>query len=241
MFSSSHQRTATGEAQVAEQRRRRRKHRSTAPQRQQQQHEEEQQQKQHEQLDDPLGFLTRITVRAAPPADGKRCASLDGPPTDESSGDEAGAAGPRSPKAVQPLAYAAVGALTAYYGIKGILGGYQQLRRRNLRALIRTVSPVLGSLGATYWLDFGSLLGAHREGDVIAHDNDADVVVLNPDWDELLVALRAALPQYRVFFVVPSEDRSIRWIRLLNGVGVMDVYGAFDGGAAAPGMVGGPS
>jgi hypothetical protein len=53
--------------------------------------------------------------------------------------------------------------------------GYQQLRRRNLRHLICTVAPVLDSLGATYWLDFGSLLGAQREKDVIAHDNDADV------------------------------------------------------------------
>ncbi len=61
---------------------------------------------------------------------------------------------------------------------------------------------------------------------------------LNPDWDALLAALRAALPQFRVFFVVPSEDRAIRWIRVCHGVGVMDLYGGYDApGAAAPGMV----
>jgi len=66
------------------------------------------------------------------------------------------------------------------------------------------------------------------------------LVVLNPDWDALLAALRTALPQFRVFFVVPSEDRSIRWIRLMSGVGVMDVYGAFVGpeSGAARGVVG---
>lgn len=63
--------------------------------------------------------------------------------------------------------------------------------------------------------------------------------MLNPDWDALLAGLRAALPQFRVYFVVPSEDASIKWIRLLHGVGVMDVYGAYDcpESGAAPGMI----
>lgn len=62
--------------------------------------------------------------------------------------------------------------------------------------------------------------------------------MLNPDWDALLESLRAALPQFRVFFVVPSEDRSIRWIRLLHGVGVMDLYGAYERREGVrPGMV----
>jgi hypothetical protein len=60
--------------------------------------------------------------------------------------------------------------------------------------------------------------------DIILHDNDADLVVLNPDWDYLLSALRAALPPgLRVFIVVPSEDRSIRWLRVMSGVGIMDL------------------
>ena len=67
---------------------------------------------------DALGFLTRLSVRA-PPATGKPRAQAD---SSDESGDEAGSGGSRSPKAVQPLAYAAVGALSVYYGIKGILG-----------------------------------------------------------------------------------------------------------------------
>jgi len=48
-------------------------------------------------------------------------------------------------------------------------------------------------------------------------------VVLNPDWDWLLEALKARLPGFRVFFVVPSEDTSIKWIRVMSGVGIMDL------------------
>lgn len=62
--------------------------------------------------------------------------------------------------------------------------------------------------------------------DIILHDNDADLVLLNPDWEPLLAALKAALPGFRVFFVVPSEDSSIKWIRVMSGVGIMDLVRA---------------
>ncbi|KAF8056131.1 hypothetical protein HT031_006482 [Scenedesmus sp. PABB004] len=133
-----------------------------------------------------------------------------------------------------PVALGVVVATSLYCGVKAGIQGYQHLRRRNLRHLVRQVAPVLDRLGVQYWADFGTLLGMYREGDVILHDNDADLVLLNPDWDALLAALRAALPHLRVYTVVPSEDRSITWIRVMSGVGVMDLYGAFydDGGAA---------
>lgn len=60
--------------------------------------------------------------------------------------------------------------------------------------------------------------------DIIIYDNDADLVIVNPDWDVLLSGLRQRLPRtFRVFYVVPSEDRSIRWIRIMTGVGIMDL------------------
>jgi hypothetical protein len=62
-----------------------------------------------------------------------------------------------------------------------------------------------------------------QQKDIILHDNDADLVLLNPDWEALLPALKAALPGCRVFYVVPSEDPSIRWIRVMAGIGVMDL------------------
>lgn len=128
---------------------------------------------------------------------------------------------------LNPVALAAVGAVSVYCGLKGAIQGYQLMRRRNLRHLVKVVAPVLDDLGVEYWADFGTLLGMYREKDIILHDNDADIVVLNPDWDALLAQLKAALPGYKVFFVVPSEDKSIRWIRVLSGVGVMDLYGGY--------------
>ena len=150
----------------------------------------------------------------------------------------------RAQAAVHPAGVAVVSGLSVYYGVKGLLKGYQTLRHRSLRHLIVTVAPALDALGCRYWLDFGSLLGAHRERDVIPYDNDADVCVLNPDWPALLPALRAALPGMRVFMVAPSEDRSVRWLRVVHGVGVMDLYGAYydgdkeGGGDAAAGVDG---
>ena len=58
---------------------------------------------------------------------------------------------------------------------------------------------VLESLGQQHWVDFGSLLGLVRGGDLILHDNDVDVVVLNPNWPELQAGLEKQLKgKYRV-------------------------------------------
>eukprot|EP00775_Hariotina_reticulata_P002323 gene2323-2631_t len=131
---------------------------------------------------------------------------------------------PEQPLAARnPLAMGMVVAASLYCGAKAGIQGYQQLRRRNLRHLVRHVAPVLDDLGVQYWADFGTLLGMYRENDVILYDNDADLVVFNPNWDQLLADLRQRLRGCRVFFVVPSEDTSIKWIRVMAGVGIMDL------------------
>lgn len=68
------------------------------------------------------------------------------------------------------------------------------MRKRLLRKLLLGVCPILTELGAQYWADFGTLLGMHREHDIIVYDNDADVVVLNPNWDQLFSELKQRLP-----------------------------------------------
>jgi hypothetical protein len=142
---------------------------------------------------------------------------------------------------ITPVAAAGV-AVSLYCGARAGLCAYQALRRRCLRRLLRVVGPALAACGCNYYVDFGSLLGAVREGDVIFYDNDADVVAINPDWDALLVKLRAALPPaYKVYFVVPSEDASIRWLRVLYGIGILDIYGGYYGGSADSSGSGGGS
>jgi len=94
---------------------------------------------------------------------------------------------------------------------------------------------VLESLGQQHWVDFGSLLGLIRGGDLILHDNDVDVVVLNPNWPELQASLEKSLKgRYRVGVVHPSEDPSVMWLRVYSLFGMMDIYGAYDRCVSGP-------
>eukprot|EP00882_Tetradesmus_deserticola_P001713 GHRQ01001842.1.p1 GENE.GHRQ01001842.1~~GHRQ01001842.1.p1 ORF type:complete len:310 (+),score=126.81 GHRQ01001842.1:297-1226(+) len=148
--------------------------------------------------------------------------------TSTGSSDDSAAAGDLPMAQRSPVAMGVVVATSLYCGAKAGIQGYQHLRRHNLRSLVRRVAPVLDQMGVRYFADFGTLLGMYREKDIIFYDNDADFVVLDPDWDSLLEGLRQRLPRaYKAFFVVPSEDRSIKWIRVMTGVGIMDLYGGY--------------
>lgn len=48
-------------------------------------------------------------------------------------------------------------------------------RRENLKHLALSVIGALEDLKETYWLDFGSLLGASRIGGIMLHDEDIDL------------------------------------------------------------------
>ena len=50
--------------------------------------------------------------------------------------------------------------------------------RTALYNLLRATMEVLGSGGVVHWLEFGTLLGAVRERDIIAHTNDVEVASL---------------------------------------------------------------
>ena len=50
-----------------------------------------------------------------------------------------------------------------------------QGRRERMRFVLRQVVSFLNDENATYWLDFGTLLGVIREGDIMVHDGDLDV------------------------------------------------------------------
>lgn len=62
-----------------------------------------------------------------------------------------------------------------------------------------------------HWVDFGSLLGLIRNGDLILHDNDVDVVVLDPDWPRLQEQLTARLGhKYKVRRLPACDGRTVR-------------------------------
>lgn len=45
----------------------------------------------------------------------------------------------------------------------------------SLRNLLVNVTRLLNSAGVTYWLDYGTLLAAVRDGELIPWDHDADI------------------------------------------------------------------
>ena len=59
-------------------------------------------------------------------------------------------------------------------------------RRRALRRCLPDVCRVLNAHGIDYWCDFGSLLGYHRDGDVIWGDKDADLCILASEKEKVL-------------------------------------------------------
>ena len=86
-----------------------------------------------------------------------------------------------------------------YVALRLGIAAFHRMRRRNLQILVTELCQVLDGAGVKYWLDFGSLLGVHRDGDLILHDNDVDIAILNPNWTELMPILKQRLePRYRV-------------------------------------------
>jgi len=125
----------------------------------------------------------------------------------------------------------AAGTFSLYGATQCVIKSFHYLRRRQLREMMLMTLPVLEELGVQHWVDFGSLLGLVRSGDLILHDNDVDVVVLDPDWPQLQEQLSARLGhKYRVGVVRPSEDPSVMWLRVYCPLGMMDIYGAHDRG-----------
>ena len=60
-------------------------------------------------------------------------------------------------------------------GALAVLRIRQRRRRAILRRMLLDVCEVMDAASIPYWVDFGSLLGASRDGDIILWDRDADL------------------------------------------------------------------
>lgn len=86
-----------------------------------------------------------------------------------------------------------------YSALRVSIAAFHRLRRRYLRTLLVDLCATFRSMEVTYWIDFGSLLGIHRDGDLILYDNDIDIAVLTPSLFDLFPLLKEKLePKYRV-------------------------------------------
>ena len=100
---------------------------------------------------------------------------------------------------------------------------WQYIRRWRLRKMAIFVFQCLNDTGMPYWVDFGTLLGIHREGDIILGDNDVDVCILDPKEESLhdlghRVHKAGYIFRYRVFANISRVyDRWWPW-------GFVDLY-----------------
>lgn len=53
-------------------------------------------------------------------------------------------------------------------------GSYTKKKLQILDEIFRITNEYMQNTGATYWIDFGTLLGYHREGSILGHDIDVD-------------------------------------------------------------------
>ena len=75
------------------------------------------------------------------------------------------------------------------------------LRMAQLRmlAILVEVDKICRKHNITYWLDYGTLLGAVRHKGFIPWDDDVDICVMRKDYDKLRKYLQQELPEQFVF------------------------------------------
>ena len=77
-------------------------------------------------------------------------------------------------------------------------------------ALLRILDKVCERNNLTYWLDYGTLLGAIRHEGFIPWDDDADVSMPREDFDRAKVVLKEAVEKYGIDVNYPSGNEHAR-------------------------------
>ena len=94
--------------------------------------------------------------------------------------------------------------------------------RKDLRQLAQRTCSMLTKSGVDYWLDFGSLLGLMREGNILEGDTDVDISVVDtPENVEKLENSRAPLADMGVFL-----KKELTWnaYRAASSLGYVHLY-----------------
>lgn len=87
--------------------------------------------------------------------------------------------------------------------------------QKPIKEMLPYVSSMLETLGIKYWLDWGTLLGAVRNGKMIPWDFDIDVGIFHKDVKKLL----AAEPQVRKDGFEFKVDRNSQYARKIRFFG----------------------
>ncbi|XP_053400421.1 uncharacterized protein RP689-like [Mercenaria mercenaria] len=103
-------------------------------------------------------------------------------------------------------------------------------KNKDLRLLIKTVTRAFEIYNVTYWVDYGTALGAYRYCDVIPWDHDADISYLNTDYTKVVKAAEEVNKQNgfsmdpeKAFFRNQSLDL-FPWEKVKNWLSFSSVY-----------------
>lgn len=84
--------------------------------------------------------------------------------------------------------------------------------------LLRIVDKVLTKLNVTYWLDYGTLLGAVRHKAFIPWDDDMDISVVRSDYNRLKAELPTELKKYDIDVSLSDARLGIGYKHLNTGI-----------------------
>ena len=99
---------------------------------------------------------------------------------------------------------------------------YRKYFQKSLRHLFNTVIPYLNKGNIEYWVDFGTLLGIHRDQDIIIGDNDCDICVWKKDEDKVRPILKQIAKENNLIF----EEYDWGGFRLYYNKFFIDIYKA---------------
>ncbi len=96
-------------------------------------------------------------------------------------------------------------------------------------SLTQILFPALDAAGYEYWLDWGTLLGAKREGTMIAHDYDADIGMRETEFQRL----KKEWKKNPAFKGMRLSKETSGLYRVRRGLGWVDVF-RYDDSASGP-------
>lgn len=103
--------------------------------------------------------------------------------------------------------------------------GDENLLNRDKKVL-QEIGEILNEAGIPWWVDCGTCLGAHRYGGVIPWDEDIDIAILRPDFENVRKALNRLDPKQYFVQDWSSRDfpKSFIKIYLRETQSTLDIY-----------------
>ncbi len=85
-------------------------------------------------------------------------------------------------------------------------------------ALLNVLDKIFKKHNLTYWLDFGTLLGAYRHHGFIPWDDDMDISMPREDYDKLLDILNEELDKKKFDVVLHNGGIGVGYLHLKTGI-----------------------